>query len=156
MEAHMSKIKETVQQKSTELLLLGIAGVIGYLLAIVWKETSLVVFQKVLPELSKIGLLAIISIQFLGLAGTFVYILLTRKISSKYRYDKRIGIRFHRRTGDPFCSSCLASNIESPLQEFDSGWRCVRQDCEKWFANPDYKNPKSPSPTMITKAKIPH
>jgi len=149
----MFKIKETIQQKLTECLLAAIAGVLGYLLATVWKEISLLVLQKVLPELSKIGLLAVISIQFLGLAGTFVYILLTRKINSKYRFDKRIGIRFHRRTGDPFCSSCLASNIESPLQEFESGWRCVRQGCEKWFQNPDYDTAQPPPLGKISGVK---
>jgi hypothetical protein len=144
------KIKEIIQQKSMEILLLAISGVIGYLLAIVWKEISLPFVQKPLPELSKTALLAIILIQFLALIGTLVYILLTRNKSRHYRFDKHLGISFHKKTGEPFCPTCLLSNVVSPLMEFESGWRCQRKECNKPFSNPNYKAPPGIPPGAWT------
>jgi len=142
----MSKIKETIQQKLPEYLLAALIGAIGYLLATIWKEISLPLIQTVLPELSKTGLLAIILIQFLVILGTVAYILFTRNKRRKYRFDKRLGIYFHNKTGEPFCTSCLTATpcIESPLEERKNGWYCLFKPCEKFYKNPDYEKPQSP------------
>jgi hypothetical protein len=140
----MSKLKELLQEKALELLLLGLAGALGSLLTIVWKEISAPLIQKVLPSISTIAWASVTSILFLMLSMTWVYILLTRKKSRKYRHDKHLGIHFHKKTGDPFCSSCMALNIESPMMESERGWKCHRKDCDSFRANPDYKPPSPP------------
>jgi hypothetical protein len=65
----------------------------------------------------------------------------------QYRFDKRLGVYFHKKTNEPFCPSCLISkNIESPLQETISGWQCGIKDCDKYYINPDYKEPTNDKP----------
>lgn len=137
-------IKELIQQNLPKYLLAALIGILSYLLAIVWKEISIPVAQKLLPELSKTGLLAIILIQFLVLLIASLYALLSRSKRSHYRFDKRIGIFFHKKTGNPFCSSCMASDLESPLQESAEGWRCQRKDCGMYYRNHDYQAPPEP------------
>jgi hypothetical protein len=137
----MLKIKEIIQYESTKILKVAIIGALGYLFAVVWKEISLPLVQKVIPELSNKGLLAIILIQFLVLIGTFVYIFVSRNKRYHYRFDKRLGIYLHKKTGEPFCTSCLTSNIESPLKEEKQGWYCDFIYCEKFYTNPDYTSP---------------
>jgi len=138
------KIKDTISKKLPEYLLAALIGTLSYLLAIVWKEIFLPVAQKLLPELSKTGLLAIILIQLLVLLLAFVYLIFSRGKRRQYRFDKRLGIYFHKKTNDPFCTSCLAADIESPLKETKSGWHCQRKECDKWYSNPDYKEPPKP------------
>ncbi len=140
-------MKEIIYKKLPEYLLAALIGTLSYLLAIVWKEIFLPVAQKLLPELSKTGLLAIILIQFLLLIIGCLYILLSRSKRRKYRFDKRLGIYFHKKTNDPFCTSCLAMDIESPLLEVSHGWTCKLKSCEQFYNNPDYqKPPESPRP----------
>ena len=59
----------------------------------------------------------------------------------QYRFDKHLGISVHKITGDPFCPSCLLSDIESPLKEDAKQWICQRKDCGQFYRNPDYTPP---------------
>jgi hypothetical protein len=137
----MAKIKELIQQKLPEYLLASLIGTIAALLAIAWKEISVPVVQKLLPELSKTGLLAIILILLLALILSFLYILISRRKHRHYFFDKHAGIHFHKLTKEPFCPSCLSTDIESPLKDEGHAWRCPRKDCAMYYPNPDHKTP---------------
>jgi len=101
--------------------------------------------QNQLSKTPNIRWVAMLSLSILILSIS--YLLLYRSHKSKRRYynfDKRIGIYFHKKTRDPFCPSCLASDIESPLKESDASWRCQRKECSSIYHNPDYKSPPQP------------
>ncbi len=156
----MSKTIEVIREKSIEILLAAIAGVLGYLVTIVWTELSAPFVEKVLPTLSNRSLLAIILIQFaLLIVAAFWLSLLYRKFSKaviprnldvalKYEFDKRLGIYRHKESGLYYCTSCLKSNIESPLKEEEHGWTCEIKSCSKFYRNPDYKEPP---PVRVTR-----
>jgi hypothetical protein len=78
----------------------------------------------------------------IGLAASLITLHICKK-SRHYRFDEASGIHFHKKTNKPFCTSCLISNIESPLLEKDSGWRCQRKDCGMKYPNPKYQRPLS-------------
>ena len=133
--------KETISKKLPEYLLAALIGALTYLFAIVWKEILLPLAQVLMPELSKTGLLAIILIQLLVLLIALAYLFFSRNKKRQYRFDKRLGIYFHKKTSDPFCTSCLATDIESPMKELPNGWYCKRKGCEQYYGNPNYKKP---------------
>jgi hypothetical protein len=137
----MAKLKELLQEKGLELILLGLAGALGALLTVVWKEISVPLIQKFLPSISTTAWASIASILFLMLSMTWIYILLSRKKTRNYRFDKRLGIWFHKKTKEPYCPSCLMSNLESPLKVSEDGWRCRKKDCLQFYSNPDHKKP---------------
>lgn len=70
----------------------------------------------------------------------------TPSLQSKYVFDETYGIYKSKETGHYFCTSCLLNNIESPLTERPSGWRCESNDCKKIYPNPSYKAPKRENP----------
>lgn len=61
-----------------------------------------------------------------------------------YLFDNHSGIYLHKKTKKPFCPSCLSSGIEFPLQVYEHGWLCNCTNCNKFFPNPDYKEPEPP------------
>lgn len=150
----MAKTAEIVRQKSLEILLVVLAGAVAYLLTIVWTELSVPFAEKVLPTLSNKSLLSIITIQFgLLVAAAFWLRVLYRRLSkalsapkpdplSNFEFAKRLGIYRHRQSGLYYCTSCLQTGTESPLKESSSGWQCEVKTCEKFYRNPDYKDPK--------------
>ena len=99
-------------------------------------------------QLSKTPNIRWIAMLFLSiLIFAISYLLLYRShksIRRNYNFDKRIGIYFHKKTREPFCPSCLASDIESPLKESADSWRCMRKDCSMGYHNPDYNAPPRP------------
>lgn len=139
-----NKLRETISQKQPEILLGGLLGTLLYFGQIVLTEVILPVFHTVLPELSKKGLASLIGAQLFVIVIGSIYILASRGVKRHYRFDKRLGIHFHKKTNEPFCPSCLASDIESPLREKESDWRCQRKDCASKYINPDYKSPEPP------------
>jgi hypothetical protein len=137
----ITKIKDIIKEKLPGSLWASIVAAITYLLLIVWKEISLPLVQKLLPELSKTGLLALNLSQFLVITIALIYILAHSDKRRHYRFYKRLGINFHKKTGEPFCPSCLLSNIESPLKENEKMWICQRKGCGQFYRNPDYAPP---------------
>jgi hypothetical protein len=137
----MTKLKELLQTKALEGLIVILLGLLGYLLGNVWQEISVPLIQKVLPAISTKAMASVTLIAFLLLVLTWLYIFFTRKKSRKYRFDKRLGIYFHKKTGEPYCPSCLIQNLDSPLKESEEGWRCRNRFCLQFYVNPDHKSP---------------
>jgi hypothetical protein len=63
----------------------------------------------------------------------------TNNLQDKYVFVKELGIYKSKESGHYFCTSCLMKNIESPLTEKQSGWRCEIKDCDKFYSNPSYQ-----------------
>ena len=63
------------------------------------------------------------------------------KVQDRYEFIKEFGISKSKESGHYFCTSCLMKNIESPLTEKQSGWRCELKDCGKFYKNPSYQSP---------------
>jgi hypothetical protein len=139
--------KEVIREYLTKVLWVGLIGTLGYLLGIVETEVVVPIAQTILPQLSNKGLLAIVCIQFVLLCVAFIIFLLNKNKRKHYRFDKTLGIYFHKKTNEPFCSSCLSHNIESPLQQSKDAWWCGVKDCEKMYRNPDND---SISPNLTT------
>ena len=152
----MSKTTELIKEKSLGILLASIAGVFCYLFAIVWSEMSVPFVQKILPNISNKALLAVVVIQFALILALLVWLrLLHHKIAhlavpekpdvlANYEFDKRLGIYKNKISGLYYCTSCLQSGLESPLQESASQWTCQVKTCAKIYYNPDYKSPDPP------------
>ena len=72
----------------------------------------------------------------------------------KFEFVTNLGIYRHKVTGEKYCPSCLLSDppIESPLCESDAGWQCQRKSCEKFYHNPDFKEPPA---MFISETTIP-
>jgi len=66
----------------------------------------------------------------------------TTNLQDKYDFIKELGIYKSKESGHYFCASCLMKNIESPLTERRTGWRCELKDCGKFYTNPAYQRPK--------------
>jgi hypothetical protein len=70
-------------------------------------------------------------------------------LQDKYDFVKEIGIYKSKESGHYFCASCLMKNIESPLTETQSGWRCELKDCGKFYSNPSHQIPKRKTPSYF-------
>jgi hypothetical protein len=91
-----------------------------------------------MPTTTWVKLTITLLLATLGLIVSSLYTYVCKK-RRHYRFDKTVGIFFHKKTGEPFCPSCLISNIESPLLEKDSGWTCQRKDCDMRYQNPKHQ-----------------
>ncbi len=144
------------QNKITLLTLLigGIAGVVGYLLQILYTSVAIPFIQKILPSMSQESLLAICIILFLLLIISLVSLYIFWKKSKtyidlfEYTRDPLIGVSQHKATGEYFCTSCLINRIISPVREDETGWYCLRKGCEQ-----KYPNPKNKSAKVVNKIK---
>jgi hypothetical protein len=130
-------------------LLISILALIGYFLSPGFQKIYLYTAPKFLTLMGPEGELTLILLLLVLNIATWTYILLNRNKRRHYYFDKRLGIFFHKKSGEPFCTSCLISNIESPLQEDERGWRCKRNECCESFPNPNYK-PESLPPGAWT------
>jgi len=70
-------------------------------------------------------------------------------LQDNYGFIKELGIYKSKESGHYFCTSCLMKNIESPLTEKQSGWRCELKDCGKFYSNPSYQLPKRKPPSYF-------
>ncbi len=122
----MTIISELKKIKFLPWCISGLLGVIGFLIGKLTHFLYPVFVQELLNKISNIALLIIILILFLSLiVMSFVYLhLLLEKekpLGDKYRFDEKTGIRYHNKTGKPYCNQCLVKeNRESPLIVFDS------------------------------------
>ena len=135
------KIKETIQDKLllpvlVSLLISGLA-LIGYFLSPGFQKIYLLVAQIFYTLMGAEGELTLILLLLVLNVATWTYILPTRNKRKHYHFDKRLGIYFHKKTGEPFCSACFVANLESPLKEESTGWVCCNRYCNKAFKNPD-------------------
>jgi hypothetical protein len=127
------KIKEIIKDKVVlpvlVWLIISILTLIAYFLSPALQQIYLYTAQKFYSLMGPEGELTLILLLLVLNIATWTYILLTRNKSRNYRFDKHLGIQFHKETNEPFCPTCMLSNIESPLQEDESCWRCLRKDC---------------------------
>ncbi len=63
-------------------------------------------------------------------------------LQDKYEFIKEFGIYKSKESGNYFCASCLMKNIESPLTQRRTGWRCESKGCGKFYTNPAYQTQK--------------
>ena len=70
--------------------------------------------------------------------------------SDNYTFNDKVGHYIHKKSGQRVCTSCLVSGIESPLQTFDHGWACLRNECKR-----QYVDPENPPPPPQRKNSIP-
>ena len=63
-------------------------------------------------------------------------------LQDKYEFIEKFGMYKSKESGNYFCAACLMKNIESPLTEKMTGWKCELKDCDQFYINPAYKVPK--------------
>ena len=66
----------------------------------------------------------------------------TKDLEDKHDFIEELGIYKSKESGHYFCAFCLMKNVESPLTERRTGWRCELKDCGKFYTNPAYQTPK--------------
>jgi hypothetical protein len=65
-----------------------------------------------------------------------------KELLNKYTFNKTYGVYESKEDGQYYCTSCLTSGIESPLQERQGGWRCKVKSCEQCY----FPAQKTPTP----------
>ncbi len=63
-----------------------------------------------------------------------------KAIRDRYKFDEKRGVMVTPEQ-HYFCTSCLLEGVESQLTTLANGWRCERKACEKFYKNPDYRDP---------------
>ena len=133
----MTKVREFLQERLAYTLWAVIIGILSALGSLLYKDFFVPFLEKVVPSIPPRSLFAIASIELVLLLMALISFMLLHNKKRKYRFDKVHGIWRHKKTGEAFCPSCLANNIESPLQESKAGWWCGIKTCEKFYRNPD-------------------
>lgn len=123
-------------------IILSLGGIL-HLYQILW--TFLKISFQLQPPLWAVLALVLVVLIYAYLKTEKLNLLLhPQDKSSNYLFDNHLGISFHKKTKEPFCPSCLASNIEFPLQVYEHGWLCNRKECHQFYSNPDFKELDTP------------
>ena len=144
MDVFLSWLKENFPTRISVPLTLLVAILIGTLQFPLENYLS-DALQNQLSKTPNIRWIAALFLSIIMLSISYLLLYRSHKnIKRNYTFDKRIGVYFHKKTKEPFCPSCLASDIEAPLRESAAFWQCMRKDCVLKFPNPDYQAPPQP------------
>ena len=141
----MSRIIETIQTTSITLLLTILVTSLLTMIGTIWVAIRDPLANILINEVPKsILLLLSIVLLFLLILSVIYIVYLRKKIRNPiedYEFDEKIGILHNSKDNLTYCISCLHKGIKSPLKVQKNGWRCLNNDCNKFYENPDYKAP---------------
>lgn len=122
-------MKTVIEKLRDNLLELLIAGLL---------TPAMLVAAKLLPEevikkVDSVTWFRLVVALVIFSAGLTVYILKKRP---RFIYNPEHRIYYEKKTGNPFCPSCMANGKRSHLHEYEAGWRCMTKDCKGIYYKP--------------------